>query len=110
MLEQTQYLAAADGRVTPDEQAVIDATEALVKTVAALTPADAADPKPIQGAPASYWLDLRGYDPVVAARSLTQPLLFLQGERDYQVTMADDFVKWKAALGNKAGVTFHSYP
>ena len=41
MLEQTQYLAAADGRVTPDEQAVIDAMEALVKTVAALTAADA---------------------------------------------------------------------
>ena len=110
MLEQTQYLAAADGRVTPDEQAAIDAMEALVKTVAALTAADAADPKPIQGAPASYWLDLRGYDPAMAARSLKQPLLILQGERDYQVTMADDFVKWKAALGSKTGVTFHTYP
>jgi fermentation-respiration switch protein FrsA (DUF1100 family) len=110
MLEQTQYLAAADGRVTPDEQAVIDSMQALVKRVAALTPADTADPKPIQGAPASYWLDLRGYDPATAAKSLTQPILILQGERDYQVTMADDFAKWKAALGSKPGVTFHTYP
>jgi hypothetical protein len=110
MLEQTQYLAAADGRVTSDEQTAIDAMEALVKTVAALTPADAADPKRIQGAPASYWLDLRDYDPATAAKSLKQPLLILQGERDYQVTMADDFVKWKGALGSKAGVTFHTYP
>lgn len=46
----------------------------------------------------------------MAARSLKQPLLILQGERDYQVTMADDFVKWKAALGSKAGVMFHTYP
>ena len=110
MLAQARYLAAADGRITPDEQAVIDALEALVKTVAALTPADAADPKPIQGAPASYWLDLRDYDPTIAAKSLKQPLLILQGERDYQVTVADDFVKWKAALGSKAGVAFHTYP
>jgi dienelactone hydrolase len=110
MLEQTQYLAAADGRVTPDEQKVIDAMEALVKTVAALTPADAPESKPIQGVPASYWLDLRGYDPATAAQSLKQPLLILQGERDYQVTMGDDFAKWKAALGSKPGVTFRTYP
>jgi uncharacterized protein len=110
MLEQAQYLAAADGSVTPDEQAVIDAMEALGKAVAALTPADAADPTRIHGAPASYWLDLRDYDPAMAARSLKQPLLILQGERDYQVTMAGDFAKWKAALGSKAGVTFHTYP
>jgi dienelactone hydrolase len=110
MLEQTQYLAAADGRVTPDEQAAIDRMQALVKTVAALTPADAADAKPIQGAPASYWLDLRGYDPAMAARPLKQPMLILQGERDYQVTMAGDFAKWQAALGTKPGVTFKTYP
>ena len=24
--------------------------------------------------------------------------------------MADDFAKWKAALGSKPGVTFHTYP
>jgi len=110
MLEQARYLAAADGTITPDEQAFIDAMEVLVKTVADLTPADAADQKRIQGAPASYWLDLRGYDPATAARSLTQPLLILQGERDYQVTMAGDFEEWKAALGSKAGVTFRTYP
>jgi hypothetical protein len=78
--------------------------------VAALTPANAADKKSISGAPASYWLDLRGYDPPAAAKSLTQPLLVLQGERDYQVTMVDDFAKWKAALSGKRNVTFHTYP
>lgn len=54
----------------------------------------------------SYWLDLRDYDPPTSARALTQPLLMLQGERDYQVTMADDFAKWKIALDGKPGVTF----
>ena len=101
MVEQTTYLINADGRITPEEQKVLDDMEALVKTISALTPADAADPKRIQGAPASYWL---------AAKSLKQPLLILQGERDYQVTMTDDFSNWKAALDGRPGVTFHSYP
>ena len=110
MARQSRYLAEGDGRVTPDEQKQIDAMDQLVKTVAALTPADAAKPASIQGAPASYWLDLRGYEPATAAKSLTQPMLILQGERDYQVTMADDFSKWKAALDGKKGVTFKTYP
>ena len=110
MLDQTRYLVLADGRVTPEEEKAVQGMEALVKSVAALTPADAANPKSIQGAPASYWLDLRGYQPAVAAKSLKQRLLVLQGERDYQVTMADDFAKWKAALDGRKSVTFHTYP
>ena len=110
MLQQSKYLAAVDGSVTPDEQTMIDAMEALVKIVATLTPADLPDQKRIQGATASYWLDLRGYDPALAAKSLKQPLLILQGERDYQVTIAEDFAKWKAALGGEARVTFRTYP
>ena len=59
-------------------------------------------------APASYWLDLRGYDPPSAAKALEAPMLILQGERDYQVTM-DEFANWKSALGSRPNVTFHSY-
>ena len=72
--------------------------------------ATAASAAPIQGAPASYWLDLRDYNPPAAAKSLGQPLLVLQGERDYQVTMADDFAKWRDGLAGRAGVTFKTYP
>lgn len=61
------------------------------------------------GIPAKYWLDLRGYDPAAAAKELSKPMLILQGERDYQVTM-EDFVGWKKALGSRTDVTFVSYP
>ena len=37
------------------------------------------------------------------------PMLILQGERDYQVTMKD-FALWHAALDGRRNVTFHSYP
>jgi uncharacterized protein len=109
VLAQTRYLALADGTVTPDEQARIDEAVALVTKVKALTPPDAKGAGNIFGAPASYWLDLRGYDAPSAAKGLKPPLLVLQGERDYQVTMAE-FERWKASLAGRASVTFHSYP
>jgi fermentation-respiration switch protein FrsA (DUF1100 family) len=63
----------------------------------------------ILGASVSYWLDLKSQVPVASARWLGRPILILQGERDYQVTMAD-FAGWKKALEGRAGVTLKSYP
>ena len=37
------------------------------------------------------------------------PILVLQGERDYQVTMSD-FEGWKNALGSRKDVRLKSYP
>jgi fermentation-respiration switch protein FrsA (DUF1100 family) len=54
-------------------------------------------------------VDLKGYDPAAAAKKLAIPMLILQGERDYQVTMTD-FALWKAALVSAKGVTMKSYP
>ena len=109
IVEQTEYLARADGVVTPDEQKAIDDMTRIRDEIRALTPADASAHKVVFHAPASYWLDLRGYDPPTAAKSVTQPMLILQGERDYQVTMTE-FARWKAALGLKPTVRFKSYP
>ena len=67
------------------------------------------DSPALGGVPASYWLDLKGYDPVAEAKKLGLPMLILQGERDYQVTMAD-FALWKAGLGNSKGVVMKCYP
>jgi fermentation-respiration switch protein FrsA (DUF1100 family) len=38
-----------------------------------------------------------------------QPMLILQGERDYQVTMAD-FEEWKKLVAGRANVWTTSYP
>lgn len=109
VVDQTEYLATADGAATPEGQNAIDQAKQLRDEIRALTPADAAAHKVVFHAPASYWLDLRGYDPPTAAKPLKQPMLVLQGERDYQVTM-QDFGRWKAALGTKSTVTLKSYP
>jgi uncharacterized protein len=46
---------------------------------------------------------------VAVAATLTMPMLILQGERDYQVTMVD-LNNWKAGLSAHDNVTFKSYP
>jgi dienelactone hydrolase len=61
------------------------------------------------GAPAAYWLALREYDQAATAARLKLPMLLLQGERDYQVTMAD-FAGWKKALAGHKDVWLKSYP
>jgi hypothetical protein len=43
------------------------------------------------------------------AAKIKQPMLILQGERDYQATLAD-FELWKRAVTDRANVTFKSYP
>ena len=109
IVEQTRYIANADGTIAPEEQARIDTATKNAEAIKAITTADAAAGKMVMGAPASYWLDLRGYDPPAAAAALKTRILVLQGERDYQVTM-DEFARWKAALASRTDVTFHSYP
>jgi dienelactone hydrolase len=56
--------------------------------------------------PASFWLDLRGYDAVASLRKSGRPALILQGESDYQVTMKD-CEAWKKGFPE---ATFKSFP
>jgi uncharacterized protein len=55
-------------------------------------------------------LSLRSYDEVATARAIPQPILILQGDRDYQVTVADDLARWLRGLAGRPGVTVHQYP
>jgi dienelactone hydrolase len=109
VLDQYTYLANLDGTVTADEQKRLDETREQVARVKdpSLSPDAPPDTLPL-GIPAPYWLDLRGYEPARAAAGLPQPVLILQGERDYQVTMAD-FDLWRAALAGRDDVEMKSY-
>jgi uncharacterized protein len=109
LIDQSRYLALMDGTISPDEQRQIDEFEQLAARIKTLKAGDPPVTAVLVSAPASYFLDLRGYDPPAAAAKLSLPMLILQGGRDYQVTM-DDFAKWKAALANRNNVTFADFP
>ncbi|WP_414938788.1 hypothetical protein [Amycolatopsis sp. cmx-11-51] len=57
------------------------------------------------GMPAPYWLDMRAYDPVAVAITLDLPMLFLHGERDYQLTIDGDLAGWRAGVADRPDVT-----
>lgn len=62
------------------------------------------------GLPAAYWLDIRDTDLAELALNLGKPMLFLQGEADYQVTFEEDFAAWQDVLADADNATFISYP
>lgn len=106
--EQSEYLASLDGTITSDEQAALDNLKIVVAATQNVQPGD--DPSTLLfNAPAVYWIDLNAYDPVAVAAEISTPMLILQGERDYQVTMVD-FAGWQAGLAGRDNVTFKSYP
>ncbi len=108
-LEQVRYLAASDGEIDADEQAGIDdmvSKAATVVTISADTPAS----DTLFGLPARYWIDLRSYDPVAVAQDISQPMLIIQGGRDYQVTADGDFSRWQAAFDGDARVQLKLMP
>lgn len=110
MLEQFTYLYGLEGGISADEQASLDemAVQAARVKDPGLTPATNRDRLPL-GTPASFWLDVRGYDPAEAAKELGQPLLILQGARDYQVTTTD-LERWKASLASRPDAEIKLYP
>jgi len=106
LVEQSEYIAGLDGQVSDTEEAQLAQLRSQVSTVrdGKLAPGEV-----LLGASQAYWADLLAYDQVEAAKGLDLPMLFLQGERDYQVTM-EDFGLWREALGGRPGVVFKSYP
>lgn len=100
ILEQTRYILSLNGKLSQEAQKKLKEIEQQVAKVK-LTKLSQDTPKselPL-GAPAKYWLDLRGYDPAEAAKGLCKPMLIMQGGRDYQAT-AEDFQGWKNVLSS----------
>jgi dienelactone hydrolase len=108
LVEQISHILSLSGVTAVQQKKQVAEIEKQRDKVKRLTKADTASADSYFAAPASYWIDLQGYDPPQVAKSLTMPLLILQGERDYQVTMKD-FDLWKAALQGRKSVTFKSY-
>lgn len=109
-LDQIIYLLSLQDTISDMDKAKLKEIKEQVARASdpKLAPATPAKDLPL-GLPARYWLSLRGDSPPEAARKLMRPMLILQGERDYQVPMAE-FGVWKTALAGRKDATFKSYP
>jgi dienelactone hydrolase len=96
-LEQNEYMVHLGTNPPPEVLKRLEELRAEVAKVKQLQ-VGKSNPMVAMGLPSGYLLDLKAYDPAAEAKRLTVPMLFVQGERDFQVNMKD-FGIWKSALG-----------
>jgi uncharacterized protein len=107
ILRQIMYLSSGD--TSEGTKKRLESINEAVAKIKAFTEADRGTTVKVLGAMPAYWLDVRGYNPPELAKTVSKPMLILQGSRDYQVT-TEDFDNWRAALGSRRDVEFHLYP
>jgi hypothetical protein len=109
VIEQFTYIYSLDGGPTDKQKEELAELKKKVAKVKGKLADDAPAKELPLGLPAMYWNSLKAYDQTAAAAKLSMPILVLQGERDYQVTM-EDFAGWKKALAGRKNATLKSYP
>lgn len=67
-------------------------------------------PEEFQLGQAAFWDSINDIRAAEMAKNQTEPLLIIQGERDYQVLSDVEIPVWKAALRDRENITYQLYP
>jgi dienelactone hydrolase len=104
---QVRYLATLPGATGANAKAQLPDLMAQVAEIDNPTKLEKDNPTKVLlgGAGPAYYLSGYRYNEVATARALPQPLLLLQGDRDYQVTVANDLDVWLTGLLGRKGMT-----
>lgn len=110
LIRQYNYIMGEDGKLTEEETAEINKLKRQFDYLngPAFTMDSPTDSLPL-GQSASYWKFIKDYNPTKEASPIKKPVLVLQGEADYQVTV-QDFELWKKALSKNSKAQFKLYP
>lgn len=101
ILTQYEYLLGIDGSYSDKDKTQLDTIKKAIDLINSDKFTLNTDPNDILGLTPKYMMDLKDYNPIDIAKSLSRPILVLQGARDYQVTI-DEFEKWSSGLGELA--------
>jgi uncharacterized protein len=107
VLDQATFTMQSRVNITPEDLHRFDGLKAEIEKVKNLQPGKE-NPPVVMGLPVAYLLDLKTYNPVNEMKAIAMPVIYLQGERDFQVTMKD-FELWKTGLAGRKATTFKSY-
>jgi uncharacterized protein len=112
LLRQVRYLATLPGPTGAQAKAELSEVTVLASQMdnAAALEKDSPTLDLLDGTSPAYYLSILHYNEIATARSIAQPLLFLQGDRDYQVTVANDLDVWLHGLHGRSGVTVVQFP
>lgn len=108
ILSQIELIERASG--ISDVSKTIESARMEVKQVKQLSE----DPALLIGAPLlglerTWWSDIKKYDALGSAKKISQPVLVMHGERDYQVSLKD-IDAWKAAVADRPNFKHKTYP
>lgn len=106
VLEQTEYIMAESGDV--NEMALILTKKGVAEIKKIKSMESEVEEPLLLSLSKAYWLSLNKYSLLEEAKSISKPILVLQGERDYQVTMTDYNI-WKTNFKNSKNWSFQSY-
>ena len=107
MLYQYEYIYNLDNKMSFNERMSMVKTQNDVEKIRNINESSDMNEK-IFGAAIPYWLYLKNYDMIEMAKNITDPLLIMQGEGDYQVPM-EEFNTIKASLSYMNNVEFVSF-
>ncbi|ABX44167.1 alpha/beta hydrolase [Lachnoclostridium phytofermentans] len=100
--------AVENGTVSESEKTLyLDTMKAQYEQIKSLTEENLDEP--LLGANGYYWKSLNDIDTPKIVANLTLPMLFMQGEADFQVYPEVDFKMWKDLLQEKDNATFQLY-
>lgn len=109
-IRQLEYIKSLDGPEAPYIEKQIDQAreQADLADSDRLTMSTPARKLPFGIGPA-YWLDYRRFQPIERSSSLGKPMLVMQGDRDYQVGVKDDYEQWYQGLQDQSNVQLRLY-
>lgn len=107
MERQYQFIESLNTDATDEEKAYYEKAYAEIDKMKMLEtlPEDTT----VMGMSLPYLQSILGYDTVGEAQKINAPVLVLQGEEDYQVTM-DDYKVWQDSFKDKENWHFTSFP
>jgi len=105
--DQRRHLLSVVGGLSDEEE---DQLAAIDETLTRIEDGEVTADERVQGLPGSWWSSLLAYDQVATAKRVETPLSLLQGGRDYQVTEADDFARWRSELADRPNTSTSLYP
>lgn len=107
--EQTMYMYNISGDTSARGKQQFVTNMDLIGKSRLLKLGDMAPDSVILGTPAAYWVDLNNYDQVATMKRLNKPVLVLQGNYDFQVSVID-YNLWKTGLAGNKNVSMKLYP
>jgi uncharacterized protein len=112
LLRQLRYEATLPGTIGAKAEAQLPYLRRQIAGIDNAAKLEKDSPRTVlfNGIHPAYYLSMLRYDEIATARSIPQPLLFLQGDRDYQVTVKDDLDAWLHGLKGRKDVTVVRFP